>query len=67
VSKLVKACSKNILLDYPSSGVFTSGSIEFIASALTFFIVQKLMDMCEVFCMEKLHFLRYNKIFQIKC
>ncbi len=35
VSKLVKACSKNILLDYPSSGVFTSGSIGFIASALT--------------------------------
>jgi len=34
-SKLVKACSKNILLDYPSSGVFTSGSIGFIASALT--------------------------------
>jgi len=34
-SKLVKACSKNILLDYPSSGVFTSGSIGFLASALT--------------------------------
>jgi len=34
-SKLVKACSKKILLDYPSSGVFTSGSIGFIASALT--------------------------------
>ena len=34
-SKLGKACSKKILLDYPSSGVFTSGSIGFIASALT--------------------------------
>jgi glucosamine 6-phosphate synthetase-like amidotransferase/phosphosugar isomerase protein len=34
-SKLVKACAKKILLDYPSSGVFTSGSIGFIASALT--------------------------------
>jgi len=33
-SKLAKACSKKILLDYPSSGVFTSGSIGFIASAL---------------------------------
>jgi glucosamine 6-phosphate synthetase-like amidotransferase/phosphosugar isomerase protein len=34
-SKLVKACSKRILLDYPTAGVFTSGSIGFIASALT--------------------------------
>jgi len=34
-SKLVKVCPKKILLDYPSSGVFTSGSIGFIASALT--------------------------------
>jgi len=34
-SKLAKACSKNILLDYPSSGIFTSGSIGFISSALT--------------------------------
>ncbi len=34
-SKLVKACAKKVLLDYPSSGVFTSGSIGFIASALT--------------------------------
>jgi len=34
-SKLAKACSKKIPLDYPSSGVFTSGSIGFIASALT--------------------------------
>jgi len=34
-SKLVKACSKKISLNYPSSGVFTSGSIGFIASALT--------------------------------
>jgi len=34
-SKLVKACSKKIPLEYPSSGVFTSGSIGFIASALT--------------------------------
>jgi len=34
-SKLVKACAKKIPLDYPSSTVFTSGSIGFIASALT--------------------------------
>ena len=34
-SKLVKFCSKNIILDYPSSGVFTSGSIGFLSSALT--------------------------------
>ncbi len=33
--KLVKSCSKNILLDFPSSGVFTSGSIGFLSSALT--------------------------------
>lgn len=34
-SKLGKICSKKILLDFPSSGVFTSGSIGFLASALT--------------------------------
>ena len=34
-SKLVKSCSKRILLDYPSSGIFTSGSVGFISSALT--------------------------------
>src|SRR3989337_3714322 len=34
-SKLAKSCSKCIHLDYPSSGVFTSGSIGFISSALT--------------------------------
>jgi fructoselysine-6-P-deglycase FrlB-like protein len=33
--KLVKSCSKKILLDFPSSGIFTSGSIGFLASALT--------------------------------
>ena len=33
--KIVKSCSKNIILDYPRSGVFTSGSIGFLASALT--------------------------------
>jgi len=32
---LVTSCSKNIILDYPSSGVFTSGSIGFLSSALT--------------------------------
>lgn len=34
-SKLVKICSKYIALNYPNSGVFTSGSIGFITSALT--------------------------------
>jgi len=34
-SRLAKACSKIIFLDYPSSGVFTSGSIGFLSSALT--------------------------------
>ena len=34
-SKLVKVCSRCILLNYPSSGVFTSGSIGFLSSALT--------------------------------
>ncbi len=33
--KLAKTCSKNIILDYPNSGVFTSGSIGFLSSALT--------------------------------
>ena len=34
-SRLAKACSDIIYLDYPSSGVFTSGSIGFLSSALT--------------------------------
>jgi glucosamine 6-phosphate synthetase-like amidotransferase/phosphosugar isomerase protein len=34
-SKLAKVCSTRILLNYPSSGVFTSGSIGFLSSALT--------------------------------
>jgi DNA-binding MurR/RpiR family transcriptional regulator len=34
-SKLAKVCSDCILLSYPSSGVFTSGSIGFLSSALT--------------------------------
>ena len=34
-SNLGKSCLKNIILDYPSSGIFTSGSIGFLASALT--------------------------------
>ncbi|MGQ0792379.1 MAG: sugar isomerase [Nitrosopumilaceae archaeon] len=34
-SKLAKACSNCIPLDYPNSGVFTSGSIGFISSTLT--------------------------------
>jgi len=34
-SRLAKACSRIIFLDYPSSGVFTSGSIGFLSSALT--------------------------------
>lgn len=33
--KLAKFCSKNIFLDYPHSGIFTSGSIGFLSSALT--------------------------------
>lgn len=34
-SKLAKVCSNRILLNFPSSGVFTSGSIGFLSSALT--------------------------------
>jgi glucosamine 6-phosphate synthetase-like amidotransferase/phosphosugar isomerase protein len=34
-SNLAKICSKKILLNYPNSGIFTSGSIGFLASALT--------------------------------
>ena len=33
-SKLVKICTKNIIIHYPNSGIFTSGSIGFLASAL---------------------------------
>lgn len=34
-SRLVAACKKLILLQYPNSGIFTAGSISFLASALT--------------------------------
>lgn len=34
-SRLVGACKKLVLLDYPNSGIFTAGSISFLASALT--------------------------------
>jgi fructoselysine-6-P-deglycase FrlB-like protein len=34
-SRLVNACKKLILLQYPNSGIFTAGSISFLASALT--------------------------------
>ncbi len=34
-SKLAKICSNRILLNYPSSGVFTAGTIGFLSSALT--------------------------------
>ena len=34
-SKLSLSCKKTIVLNYPSSGVFTSGSIGFLASMLT--------------------------------
>lgn len=33
-SRLARACAKTVLLDFPSSGVFTAGSIGFLASAL---------------------------------
>jgi len=34
-SRLADACKKSILLQYPNSGIFTAGSISFLASALT--------------------------------
>ena len=34
-SRLVNACKKLILLQYPNSGILTAGSISFLASALT--------------------------------
>lgn len=34
-SRLANACKKSILLKYPNSGIFTAGSISFLASALT--------------------------------
>ncbi len=34
-SRLVAACKKSILLQYPNSGIFTAGSISFLASMLT--------------------------------
>lgn len=34
-SRLTGACKKSILLQYPNSGIFTAGSISFLASALT--------------------------------
>jgi fructoselysine-6-P-deglycase FrlB-like protein len=34
-SRLVSACKTSIILQYPNSGIFTAGSISFLASALT--------------------------------
>jgi len=34
-SRLANTCKKLVLLDYPNSGIFTAGSISFLASALT--------------------------------
>ena len=34
-SRLAGACKKSIILQYPNSGIFTAGSISFLASALT--------------------------------
>ncbi|MGQ0794841.1 MAG: sugar isomerase [Nitrosopumilaceae archaeon] len=34
-SRLAGACKKMILLQYPNSGIFTAGSISFLASAMT--------------------------------
>lgn len=34
-SKLAKACKKSIILKYPNSGIFTSGSISFLSSVMT--------------------------------
>ncbi len=33
--RLVKSCSRSIVMSFPSSGIFTAGSISFLASALT--------------------------------
>jgi len=51
-SKLAKTCPKYIHLDYPSSGVFTSGSIGFLSSALTSISLVskfKIRDIMELF------------------
>lgn len=51
-SKLAKACFQRIPLDYPSSGVFTSGSIGFLSSALTSISLVskfKITDVMELF------------------
>lgn len=34
-SKLAKTCKKSIILKYPSSGIFTSGSISFLSAVMT--------------------------------
>ncbi|HSB56909.1 MAG TPA: sugar isomerase [Nitrosopumilaceae archaeon] len=34
-SRLAQACTNSIFLQYPNSGIFTAGSISFLASALT--------------------------------
>ncbi|MEK6971383.1 MAG: sugar isomerase, partial [Thermoproteota archaeon] len=46
-SRLAKACSDIIFLDYPSSGVFTSGSISFLSSALA------CISLATRFCIQK--------------
>ncbi len=48
-SRLAGACKKSILLKYPNSGIFTAGSISFLASALTCISLVSKVKMRNVF------------------
>jgi fructoselysine-6-P-deglycase FrlB-like protein len=61
-SSLAKICSNNILLNYPSSGIFTSGSIGFISSALTAISLVSKLKVREVFELYKKALLESKKI-----
>jgi fructoselysine-6-P-deglycase FrlB-like protein len=61
-SSLAKICSNNILLNYPSSSVFTAGSIGFISSALTAISLVSKLKVRGVFELYKKALLESKKI-----
>ena len=70
-SKLAQTCAKNIILDYPSIGVFTAGSIGFLASALTSlslvsdFKIKRVLDIFKTAILESKKIKLGKKIFII--
>ena len=52
-SKLARNCKKSIVLNYENSGVFTAGSISFLASMMTCLSLVSKIAMCDVLSIYK--------------